>query len=77
MKTNCYQVFYHSIKKKLKDQRIQDVFNIIKRKFGPYVDLVHQIFFTIKENLINNLDRHSQIEKDEAPGAEYLNKNAL
>ena len=63
--------------KKLKDQRIQDVFNIIKRKFGPYVDLVHQIFFKIKENLINNLDRHSQIEKDEAPGAEYLNKNAL
>ena len=60
---------------KLQDQGIQDAFNIIKIKFGPYADLVRQIFFKIKENLIKNLDRHSQIEKDGEPGAKYLNEN--
>ena len=46
-----------------------------KTKFEPYGDLVDQAFSQPNENSITNQDPHSQIEKDETPGTEYLLEN--
>ena len=58
---------------KLQEEGVQDVVNINKIKFEPYGDL-DQAFSQFNENLINNQDKHSQIENDETPGPEYPNE---
>ena len=65
------------VKKKLHKEGVQDVKNISKIKFQPYGDLVDQSFLPFNENMINNEDRHSEIENYETPGTEYPNENVL
>ena len=60
---------------KLQKQRVHDVANGNKIKFGPYGDLVGQAFSEFNENSIKNQDPHSQIENYETPRAEYCNEN--
>ena len=60
---------------KLREQGVQAVVNMNKTKFERYGDLVDQAFSQLNENSITNQDPHSQIEKDETPGTEYLLEN--
>ena len=60
---------------KIQEKGVKYVANINKIKFELYGDLVEQAFLQFNENLINNQDLHSQIEKDETVGAEYPSKN--
>ena len=53
---------------RLQEEGVQDVVNINKMKFEPYVDSLDQEFLQFNENLMNNQDPHSQMENDETPG---------
>ena len=48
---------------KLQQEGVQNVVNINKIDFKPYNDLVDQTFLQFNENVINNQDPQSQIEK--------------
>ena len=48
---------------KLQEEGVQNVVNINKIDFKPYNDLVDQTLLQLNENVINNQDPQSQIEK--------------
>ena len=44
-------------------------------KFAPDCDITDQAFLKFNEYVVNNQDRHGQIENYEIPGAEYPNES--
>ena len=44
-------------------------------KFAPDCDITDQAFLKFNEYVVNNQDRHGQIENYETPGAEYPNES--
>ena len=56
----------------LQQQRVQNIVNKNKLKFGPYGDLVDQVYSKFNETFIDNQDPHSQTENDETPEADSV-----